>query len=96
MLDTRYLVNYSVLVKSWLLEENLQPLIYYKHVSLHPQRSVAFIPHQGNISLPQKEAKKESYNLSKCRVVESQWTHQKNIPLPKAQGTLCKLWEGRF
>ena len=28
MVDTGNLANYSVLVKSWLLEENLQPHIY--------------------------------------------------------------------
>lgn len=50
------LANYSVLVTSWLLEENLQLLISksaealtttYEHLSSYTQINVVFSPHQG-------------------------------------------------
>ena len=53
MPSTINLARYPALVKSQLLEKNLQPLIYqthiilnkiYKHLTLYPQISVAFNP----------------------------------------------------
>lgn len=58
MTSTENLANYSVLVKSWLLEENLQPLTkpakIYKHLScvdkysLHPSSRKVLFATDGN------------------------------------------------
>lgn len=87
--------NYSGLAKSWILEENLQTLIYNQHrpqqqskyLSLHAQISVVFTPQQGNVSLQKTESVTENYNQSKCSVVKSSLTVciYNTTPMPKAQ-----------
>lgn len=77
------LANYSVLVTSWLPEENLQLLISkpaealtttYKRLSSYTQISVVFSSLQGKFSMQQTETMTESHNQSKHQVVTCLFT----------------------
>lgn len=77
------LANYSVLVTSWLPEENLQLLISkpaealtttYKRLSSYTQINVVFSSLQGKFSMQQTETMTESHNQSKHQVVTCLFT----------------------
>ena len=77
MSGTENMPHYSLLVKSQLMKENLQPLVYltiiipknnlYTHWPLYPEIRVVYTHHQGNFSMQHMETITE--NTTEQKVV---------------------------
>ena len=79
-------------MKPEILEENLQPLLYWSRIIPNYTLNVVLIPQKRNFSLQQIETITENCNQSKGRVVETRTKIHvgSTTPTPKAQGTCQK------